>query len=280
MIEQIRLGIARAVLDRVAGPGAPRRTVQVGWFGPDSPVRTVHGDVSMFVGGLRAILLQSLHPQAMAGVAQHSDYRRDPWGRLQRTAAFLGETTFGTADQAEHACAVVRNVHTRVTGIGRTGQRYSANDPHLLEWVHIAEVDSFLSAHRTYGERRLTPHEADTYVAQMGRVAIELGVLDPPASVAELAAAFDRFRPELKLTREAADAFRYLVVIPPVPVTIRPAYRVLAGAAVESLPGWARRELRLPRVPVVEAVAIRPANEVLSRVLRWALVPAEPIDGR
>ena len=110
----------------------------------------------MFVGGLRALLLQSLHPLAMAGVAEHSDYRGDPWGRLQRTSTFLAVTTFGTAADAQRAVDKVRGIHRRVHGIAPDGRPYRADDPHLLEWVHIAEVDSFLLAHRLYGASRST----------------------------------------------------------------------------------------------------------------------------
>ena len=140
------------------------------WFADDRPIRRVHADASMFVGGLRALLLQSLHPLAMAGVAQHSDYRTDPWGRLQRTADYLAVTTFGPAVDAELVVARVRAVHERVKGTARDGRSYSAGDPHLLRWVHICEVDSFLAAHRVYGAEPLTRAEADAYVADMAIV--------------------------------------------------------------------------------------------------------------
>ena len=105
----------------------------------------------MFVGGMRALLLQSLHPLAMAGVAEHSDYRHDPWGRLQRTADFLAATTFGPESEAERAVARVRAVHEHVQGVAADGRPYRANDPHLLRWVHLAELESFLVAYRRYG---------------------------------------------------------------------------------------------------------------------------------
>jgi len=273
---RVRTGVAgrpdqaaarRAALDR---PGER-------WFDDGSPIRRVHGDSSMFVGGLRALLLQTLHPLAMAGVAQHSDYRHDPWGRLQRTADFLAATTFGPIDEAERAVATVRAVHERVTGVAADGRSYAANDPHLLRWVHLAEIDSFLRAHQRYGADPLTPAEADRYVADAAVVARALGVPAPPTSVRGLRDQLEGFRPELHGTPEARDVARYLLVQPPMPPAARAPYAVLSAAAVTLLPRWARRPLRLPWLPVFEAVAVRPAGDALTRTLRWALArPPEP----
>lgn len=244
------------------------------WFAPDAPICRVHGDSAMFVGGLRALLLQSLHPLAMAGVADHSDYRNDPWGRLQRTADFLAATTFGPAAEAERAVARVRAVHARVTGEAPDGRSYAANDPHLLRWVHLAEVDSFLAAHDRYGAERLTAGERDQYVRDTAVVARALGVPAPPESVRALRDQLRMFRPELAGTPAARDAARYLLLRPPMPLAARPMYGVIAAAAVALLPRWARRPLMLPYFPVVEAVAVRPAGDALTRTLRWALRPA------
>ena len=241
------------------------------WFDEDSPIRRVHADSSMFAGGLRALLLQSLHPLAMAGVAQHSDYRNDPWGRLQRTADFLAATTYGPVEEAERAVARVRAVHERVVGIAPDGRPYSASDPHLLRWVHVAEVDSFLAAHDRHGEVPLTASERDEYVAQTAVVARALGVPAPPTSVRALRDQPRAFRPELRGTPEARDAARYLLVQPPMHPAARPAYGVVAAASVALLPRWARAPLRLPWLPVTELVAVRPAGELLTRGLRWAM---------
>ena len=155
-IGAMRRQLGRAVFSMVAGPEGPANRARIHdtpgprWFDDDRPIRRVHGDASMFVGGLRALLLQSLHPLAMAGVADHSDYRGDPWGRLARTSTFLAVTTFGTSTDAQRAVDWVRGIHTRVRGMSADGRPYEATDPHLLEWVHIAEIDSFL-AHQLYG---------------------------------------------------------------------------------------------------------------------------------
>jgi uncharacterized protein (DUF2236 family) len=272
----LRTWLGEQIRSRVIGPDGPERhaelfdTDEAGWFADDAPIRRVHADASMFVGGLRALLFQSLHPLAMAGVAQHSDYRSDPWGRLQRTADFLAATTFGPASQAQRAVDTVHRVHERVVGTASDGRRYAANDPHLLEWVHIAELDSFLAAHDRYGERPLVGDERDRYVADAAVVARALGVIDPPESETSLRARLEWFRPELAGTREARDAARYLLIQPPLPLAARPAYGMIAASAIALMPAWTRFPLRLPWLPVSEAIALRPAGAAITRTIRWA----------
>ncbi len=243
------------------------------WFDDDRVIRRVHADASMFVGGLRALLLQSLHPLAMAGVAQHSDFRSDPWGRLQRTADFLAATTFGPIPVAERAIARVRSVHQRVHGVAADGRRYSANDPHLLRWVHVCEVDSFLTAYQRYGAQPLTDDEADQYVADASLVARRLGINEPPRSVRDLRAELKDFRDECAGTKEARDAARFLLLEPPLPLAARPAYTVLAAAAVSLLPAWTRWPLRLPWLPFSESIVVRPAGAAVTQLIRWSLTP-------
>ena len=240
-------------------------------FTDDAPIRRVHADAAMFIGGLRALLLQSLHPLAMAGVAQHSDFRSDPWGRLQRTAEFLATTTYGPVDQVDQAIAIVKRVHERVVGTASDGRPYAANDPHLLHWVHLAETDSFLATHQRYGTDKLTAAEADRYVADSAVIAAKLGVVEPPRDVAMLREQLRAFRPELRGTREARDAARFLLVEPPLPVAARPAYLALAAAAVASLPAWTRWPLRLPFLPVSERLLVGPAGTAVTTVIRWSM---------
>ena len=232
----------------------------------------------MFIGGISALLLQSLHPLAMAAVAQHSDYRGDPWGRLQRTSYFLAVTTFGRADDAQAAIARIRAVHEHVTGTAPDGRPYAASDPHLLTWVHIAEADSFLRAHSQFGARPLDQAGRDGYVADMARIGAALGVPDPPRTEAELADRIGQYRAELTATAQARDAARFLLFNPPLPAVARAPYGVLAAAAVSLLPGWARRPLRLPRLPVTETMLVRPAGHVMVRAIRWA-TSAPPAEG-
>ena len=280
-VQKVRRVIADALRDRVIGPDAPEKQESVmlapgeRWFDDTRPVRTVHADASMFIGGMRALLLQTLHPLAMAGVAEHSDYRNDPWGRLQRTAEFLAATTFGPADVAQHAIDRVNAVHRAVTGTAPDGRPYAASDPHLLRWVHVAEVDSFLRAYQTYGAGRLTPAQADGYVTDMALIARKLGVTAPPLSVRGLRDQLTMFRHEVRSTPQSRDAVHYLLVDPPLDAAARIPYAMISAAAVATLPGWARNELRIPRLPLVDELVARPIGSVLARTFRWAMT----IDG-
>jgi uncharacterized protein (DUF2236 family) len=278
----VRSRLGAAIFERVAGPeGSDRRRVihdaqGERWFAEDRPIRRVHGDSSMFIGGIRALLLQSLHPLAMAAVAGHSGYRGDPWGRLQRTSYFLAVTTFGRTSDAQDAIARVRAVHERVRGTAPDGRPYAAADPRLLTWVHIAEADSFLRAHARFGAEPLDQDSRDGYVADMARIGAELGVPDPPRTEAELARRINEYRPELASTVQSRDAARFLLLNPPLPVIARAPYAALAASAVSLLPGWARRPLRLPRLPATEAIVVRPAGQALVQVIRWATTAPQP----
>ncbi|MEV6638629.1 oxygenase MpaB family protein [Amycolatopsis sp. NPDC051371] len=273
----VRAQVRDALFARVAGPDGPRNRARIHdspgprWFEPDSPIRRVHGDTSMFVGGLRALLLQSLHPLAMAAVAAHSGYRGDPWGRLQRTSTFLAVTTFGTAGDAEEAVRVVRGVHGRVAGTSPDGQPYRAADPHLLTWVHIAEIDSFLRAHQRYGAHPLDDEGCDRYIAETAVIARKLGVPEPPRTRSELDDALAAYRPELRGTTEARQAARFLLLTPPIPWAARVPYAVLAASAVGMLPAWTRPQLRVPYAPLAEATAVRLAGRALVKAVRWAM---------
>ena len=271
----MRVRVGHALFARIAGPDGPQARSRIHdtpgprWFAPGSPIRRVHGDASTFVGGLRALLLQSLHPATMAGVAGHSGYRGDPWGRLARTATFIAFTTFGTADDAQGIIDRVRAVHERVRGKSPDGVPYRASDPHLLEWVHIAEADSFLSAYLRYGDGPLTDAEADEYVAQSGRVALALGAVEVPMTVAELADALDAFRPELAASPAALDTAHFLLREPPLPFAARVPYGLLAAGAVNLLPTWAQRELG---VGGVLSRSVGPLGGALAtRGIRWGL---------
>jgi uncharacterized protein (DUF2236 family) len=272
---QRRLG--RTLRAKVAGDDAATRAQRIWgaqgerWFGPEEPIWRVHSDASMFSGGITSLLLQSLHPLAMAGVAGHSGYKSDPWGRLQRTSHYLATTTFGTIEHAEEAIDRVRAIHERVRGRDERGREYRASDPHLLRWVHVAEIDSFLRAHQAFGARPLTDAEADRYVAQAGVPAARLGVLDPPTDVAALRRALEEYRPELEATEAARAAARFLLLDPPLPLVARPGYAILAAGGVSLLPPWARELLDLPVPDVVARWVARPLGQVGTAAVRWGL---------
>ena len=280
-LEDVRRALGGAIFERIAGPeGAPSVAAAAAgdgerWFPSDSPIARVHGDASMFIGGLSALLLQSLHPLAMAGVDQHSGYRGDPWGRLARTSRFLAVTTYGTAADAERQIAAVRAVHRRVDGVAPDGRPYAASDPHLLTWVHVCEVDSFLRAFQRYGSSSLTPAEADEYVAQTGRVASALGCRRRARDRGRARRDAGGLPARAASTPAARATARYLVVDAAAAGRPAPAYLPIAAAAVGLLPRWARWPLRLPWLPVTEATLGRATGDAVTRVIRWAL-PAAP----
>jgi uncharacterized protein (DUF2236 family) len=245
------------------GPSAsdvPAEDDRVGFFGPDSVTWRVHADPSFSVAGLRALLLQALHPVAMHGVAANSEFRAEPWPRLFRTAAYVDTLTFGTRREALRAVRRVRGIHRRLGGTEETtGRTYRVDDPDLLLWVHCCEVDSLLSVARRAGVP-LTDDDADRYVAEQVTAATLIGVPAEhvPASVAALAGYFDDQRPLLSATAPAREALR-LILLPPMPAWVRyltparPAWGTLASLGVASLPRWARRLYSLPGLGVTEA---------------------------
>jgi uncharacterized protein (DUF2236 family) len=244
----------------------------VGWFGPGSAIWAVHGSVATLVGGVRALLLQTAHPLALAGVQQHSDYRDDPLGRLQRTNQYLTTTTYGSSQQAREAVRRVQRAHRPVHGTAPDGRPYSASDQRLLLWVHVALTDSMLVAAKTYGPQDV---DGDAYVADAALVATQLGVERPPRTEAELAAALDGYWPELAADGSTAEVVRFLMA-PPLPLRAQPVYQVLARAAVDLLPTRACGLLRLPdRPPFVRAGDRAAATAVLAG-LRAVLGPTSP----
>jgi len=244
-----------------------------GLFGPDSVAWRIHADPVMIVGGLRALLVQALEPRAMAAVDQHSAFREDPWGRLERTTHFVVDTTYGDTATAEAAAAKVRAVHRHIHGVDPvTGAPYAANDPDLLLWIHAVEVESFLLAYRSYAGR-VSDADGDRYVAEMARVP-ELVELPPgraPRTEAELRDYLRSVR-GLRATPAAFEGLR-VVLFPPMDLRYRPLWVIPTTAAIAILPGYARRLYRIPWFPPA-ALPVRTAVFALSRVLN--LVTATP----
>ncbi|NLW98172.1 MAG: DUF2236 domain-containing protein [Actinomycetales bacterium] len=276
-LSRFRRSIGMALRAKVAGENPSARAARVWgaegerWFSEGDPIWRVHADASMFVGGIRSLLLQSLHPLAMAGVDEHSDYRSDPWMRVSNTSFFIAQTTFGTIENAERLVESVRAMHDQVVGIAPDGRPYAASDPHLLGWVHVAEIETFLTCYQTYSPTPLTSSEADSYVSQTAHVAELLGVVDPPLAVSDLEAAIDAYRPELELTPAARRAADFLLHDPPVAGPETLGYRLLASAAVRTLAPWARTMLDIRTAPVPDALIRRVLNKPAVSAVRWLL---------
>ncbi|GIJ25808.1 hypothetical protein Vqi01_09700 [Micromonospora qiuiae] len=265
----------------------------VGLFGPGSVTWKLHAEPILFLAGLRSLYLQALHPRAMAGVAQNSNYRRDAWGRLIRTANYVGTTVFGTSSEAEEAGRRLRRLHGRMTAVDpATGERFRIDEPDLLRWVHVTEVESFLDTARRAGVP-LDATEVDGYYTEQRRSAALVG-LDPetvPGTAAEVAEYYRRVRPELRMTREAAETALFLTA-PPLPWRLslparlglnlgppRWAYLGIAGTALALLPAWARRlygGLGLPTTALSADVTVRALRLALTALPRdWREGPMQ-----
>ncbi|MPY61350.1 oxygenase MpaB family protein [Streptomyces spongiae] len=258
------------------------RTGDQGFFGPDSVTWQVHGDPMMWIAGIRALYLQALHPRTVRGVMQNSDFRRDAWGRLMRTANFVGTITYGTAEAAEHAGARIRKIHSKLSATDPdTGERYPVDEPGLLLWVHCAEIDSYLNVARRSGFP-FTDAAADRYIAEH-RVAAALVGLDPdevPGDQDELAAYFEKVLPELAAGTEAREVDDFLRTPPTHPLLV-PArallWRRVANLAYAALPPYAHELYgRQPPSPAVVTRRLRLTGTLLRCVparLRWQLPP-------
>jgi len=218
---------------------------EFGFYSPESVVWKVHSDPSMVVGGIRALLQQALHPVAMDGVAKNSNFREDAWGRLQRTGDYVSTLSFAPRKQAESLASRVRSVHTKL----------GLDDPHLLLWVHMSLVDSFLDVALRSG-MQLSPQDQDTYVHEMITFAQLVGI-DPesvPKNMQELKSYFENIAPELEASDDAKRAALFLAV-PPMPTAIRfatpaaPAWATLSALATAALPQWARKLYAIPTLP-------------------------------
>jgi uncharacterized protein (DUF2236 family) len=204
-------------------------------------------------------------------VADHSRYEEDALGRLRLTANFVGITTFGSRTDALAAVERVRSVHEGVVGFTDERVPYAANDPHLLEWVHIAEVTMFLAAARAYGPTTVTSALADQYVAEMAIVARDLGIPGPPMTEVELDARLEGFRSELRMTDAGRAARNFVLRGVARSPQDRVTYATIVAAGVGVLPGWARRDLEIPALPLVDTFVVRPAVTVAATALRFVL---------
>jgi uncharacterized protein (DUF2236 family) len=242
-----------------------------GLFGPGSAAWVVHGDfTAMMAGGVAALLLQMLHPGALAGVWDHSNFRRDMLGRLRRTAQFISGTTYGSTATAETLIAKVRGIHDRVAGTLPDGTPYSANDPDLLTWVHVAEVASFLAAYRRYRDPAYPAAEQDRYLGEYAVVAERLGATGVPKTRVEVDAYFAAVRPRLRADHRTREVARALLDQQPASRAMAPAQKLLMEGGIDLLPDWAARMHGLER-PLVGRPAVRAGMAGIGSVLRWAL---------
>lgn len=244
-------------------------------FERDTPIRQVHADiVGMMTGGVRALLLQMLHPHALQGVLDHSNFREDMHGRLQRTARFIAVTTFGHRDDAMAAIARVNRIHARVGGTLPDGSRYEATNPRTLAWVHVTEAQSFLAGYLRHVRPDMRGAEQDEYYRQFAVIARALGADPVPETRAEADAIFRELRHDLNGS-PAAREIAQLVLNQRPKGTPQAVQTMLTADAVAMLPDWARTKLRLQR-PLLTALPARAATWGMGRTLRWAFRQSGP----
>jgi uncharacterized protein (DUF2236 family) len=236
--------------------------------------RIVHGDLPpMLVGGLGSLFVQMLHPHTMAGVAQHSRYQDDPLGRLLQTANFIGFTTYGTKQEAYASIERVLSVHQVVRGVADDGEPYYANDPHLLAWVHAAESSMFLRAYRRFGQVTLSDTQADAYVREMANLARDLGMIDPPETVAQLDAEILRFRRELRLSAAGVTARDFVARGVVRGATQRLVYWLLVQSSFALMDPWMVELLGYRVRANRDRFVIRPVTRLLCHAIRLFVPP-------
>lgn len=271
-IENLRLRLVeqvRGVFNDTASGQKPIPPSDEALFERDTPIRMVHADlVGMMTGGIRSLLLQMLHPHALQGVLDHSNFREDMHGRLRRTARFIAVTTFGHRDEAMQAIERVNRIHAQVGGILPDGTPYSAVDPRTLAWVHVVEAQSFMAGYLRHVRPDMPYAARNEYYRQFAVIARALGADPVPETVTEADAIFRDLRRDLRASPEAREIAQ--LVLSQRPKGTPPALQTVIGAeAVVMLPDWARTMLRLQR-PMLTALPARAATWGVGRTLRWA----------
>ncbi len=259
----------RGVFNDIPGGQRPVAISDDALFERDSPIRMVHsGVVSMLVGGIRSLLLQMLHPTALQGVLDHSDFRSDMHGRLRRTARFIAVTTFAQRDEAAAAIARVNRIHARVSGTLPGGAAYAASNPRTLAWVHVAEATSFLDAYLAYVRPDMPLAEQDRYFRQFAVIARALGADPVPDTRTHAEALVSELRADLASSEAAKEIARLVLSQRPkgAPIGVQ---RALGTAAVDLLPPYARTMLGIERPGIIAGPA-RLATRAMSDTLRWA----------
>jgi uncharacterized protein (DUF2236 family) len=268
--------VRRAIRDQVRGlvgsrPGSAPVRPEDSLYPPGSACRKVHGDfTSMMIGGVSALLMQMLHPAALAGVWDHSNFQDDILGRLKRTARFISVTTFGSVDSAHEAIERVRAIHDRVHGYLPDGRFYSANDPDVLTWVHVAGASSFLRSYLLYRNPDFNRSAQDLYYKEAAEIAFKLGAERVPRSVREVENYFDEIRPTLAADERTRKIRRAILEQKPPNLALAPFQRLVLTAGVDLLPPWAAQMHGL-WLPQIGRPALRAGARGVGSLVRWAM---------
>jgi len=272
MIDEL---IRRSIREMVGGGGPPVAFLEPpgdrGLFGPESVAWKVHADfISMMIGGISSLVLQALHPKALAGVWDHSSFRQDLKGRLGRTAFFIAATTYGSHEMADKAINRVNQIHQKVTGFDEFNQPYRADDPELLAWVHMTETRSFMCSYEPYRSETLIPKQKDQYFAEMKMLGERLGAIDLPDTYAGTEQAIRQYIPQLHYGKRAKSIIGMLDQFPS-SLSAKPFVNLISRAGFLNLPDWAYPIIQRPQPSRLERLAVQSSIRLMAIPVREAL---------
>ena len=267
--------IRKGIREMVGGGGPPvaflTPTGDRGLFGPESIAWKVHADfISMMIGGISSLIMQALHPQALAGVWDHSSFREDLKGRLGRTAFFIAATTYGSQEMALNIIHKVNNIHTKITGLDEFGKPYSASDPHLLAWVHLTETRSFMCAFESHRTEKLTMSAKNQYFAEMKGLGEKMGAVNLPATYAHTNQAIESYIPELHYGDRAKSIIQLLDHFP-CNLAAKPFVKLISRAGFLNLPDWVHPIIGRAKPSAWERIAVNRSIDLVAIPVREAL---------
>jgi uncharacterized protein (DUF2236 family) len=272
MIDEL---IRRSIREMVGGGGPPVAFLEPagdrGLFGPESVAWKVHADfISMMIGGISSLVMQALHPKALAGVWDHSSFREDLKGRLGRTAFFIAATTYGSNEMANHAIDRVNQIHQKVTGFDEFNEPYRADDPQLLAWVHLTETRSFMSSYESYRSESLNAHAKDQYFLEMKMLGERLGAIDLPDSYSGTEHAIRQYIPQLHYGDRAKSIIGMLDNFPS-NLSAKPFVKMISRAGFLNLPDWVYPIINRSQPSRLERLAMSSAIRLMAIPVREAL---------
>ncbi len=267
--------IRKTIREMVGGSGPPIAFLTPkgdrGLFGPESIAWKVHADfISMMIGGISSLILQALHPQALAGVWDHSSFREDLKGRLGRTAFFIAATTYGPTEMANNVIEKVNHIHTKITGLDEFGNPYSATDPHLLAWVHLTETRSFMNSFEDYRKEIISPEEKDQYFLEMKSLGERMGAKDLSSTYANTESAITAYIPELYFGERASSIIDLLENFPG-NLMAKPFIKLISRAGFLNLPDWVYPMIGKTVPSYLERLAVKKSIHFIAMPVREAL---------
>lgn len=267
--------IRKTIREMVGGSGPPVAFLTPsgdrGLFGPESIAWKVHADfISMMIGGISSLIMQALHPQALAGVWDHSSFREDLKGRLGRTAFFIAATTYGSTEMADKVIERVNQIHAKISGIDEFGKPYSATDPHLLAWVHLTETHSFMQAFEDYRKEQLSPQDKDQYFKEMTSLGARMGAHNLPSTYAKTDSAIQNYIPELYFGERAKSILDLLENFPS-KLAAKPFIKLITRAGYLNLPDWVYPFIDRPTPSFFERLAVKKSVDLIALPIREAL---------